>query len=448
MFFHSLHPEVLGISLLILPYAGKSIFKINYTINYLDIIHYVTPRNPPSRRVGSRGGAPHSSAGGEAPPEGAPKALPPPKDNTYNLVSLNWWPIYGQSAGNWKYNFGFFTPPAAYAALTLIYNYFGIAFPSSSETLRKNLIVQDLSISLLKGPADEVGGAENIHSDDPLKGASLRIKFLSEHLPTHKTPLSDKDFGYYLAGLIDGAGCFELPSRPGREGAHNKLVISFYELDISLAYYIKDILGFGNVSKVKDKRAFTLIVAKKDGLIKVLNLINGKFRSESKLQQIKKMNYDDNLINPIQLDLSKDLNNYWLAGFADADASFQIKILHRKERNYERHEIRLNFQVDQKNKYLLELIKNEFGGSIGHRKKVDCYYYGSVSFGSAFRVIQYFSKYHLLGTKYLNYIKWRKAYLIIQKKEHLTEDGFNKIKKLKYSMNSYSSETFPFTMSD
>jgi intein/homing endonuclease len=44
------------------------------------------------------------------------------------------------------------------------------------------------------------------------------------------------------------------------------------------------------------------------------------------------------------LNMNKDLKNHWLAGFSDADASFQIKILNRSRRD----EVRLNFQIDQK----------------------------------------------------------------------------------------------------
>jgi len=83
------------------------------------------------------------------------------------------------------------------------------------------------------------------------------------------------------------------------------------------------------------------------------------------------------------------------------------------------------------------LIQKHFGGSVGYRKSTDSYYYGSVSFESALKVVNYFDKYHLLSSKYLNYLKWRKAYYIISRKEHLIEKGIIKIKSLKDSMNSY-----------
>ena len=135
----------------------------------------------------------------------------------------------------------------------------------------------------------------------------------------------------------------------------------------------------------------------------------------------------------MDFNINKNFNNYWLAGFSDADASFQIKLItHRRN---ERTEVRLNFQIDKKNNDLLILIKNYLGGNIGYRKNHDTYYFGSTSFGSAKKVIQYFDQYHLLSTKHINYLKWRKAYILIQNKEHLNSTGLEKITKLKKTMN-------------
>jgi hypothetical protein len=105
-------------------------------------------------------------------------------------------------------------------------------------------------------------------------------------------------------------------------------------------------------------------------------------------------------------------------------------------RRNEKTEVRLNFQIDQKNNDLLILIKNFLGGNIGYRKNQDTYYFGSTSFGSAKKVIQYFDQYHLLSTKHINYLKWRKAYILIQNKEHLNSTGLEKITKLKKTMKA------------
>ena len=263
------------------------------------------------------------------------------------------------------------------------------------------------------------------------------IKQVSIHVPTHIQPENDSDFGHYLAGLIDGDGHFSKALQ---------LVIAFNELDASLAYLIKKKIGYGNIYKVKNKKAIILVISHRIGLHKVLNLINGKLRSTEKLNQIK-----DNILthsyfksifsgeakntNLFSLNLNVDLNNYWLSGFSDADASFQIKLITKNHKT----EVRLNFQIDQKRNDLLILIKNFLGGNIGYRNSQDTYYYGSTSFGSAKNVINYFDHFHLLSSKHINYLKWRKAYILIQKKDHLTESDLTKIIKLKTTMNKNNS---------
>jgi len=83
-----------------------------------------------------------------------------------------------------------------------------------------------------------------------------------------------------------------------------------------------------------------------------------------------------------------------------------------------------------------------FGGSIGHRKSQDSYYYASVRFGSAKKFINYFDHFNLLSSKHINYVKWRNVYRLIQEKKHLTKNGINKILKIKSSMNSFSKDSF------
>jgi hypothetical protein len=61
--------------------------------------------------------------------------------------------------------------------------------------------------------------------------------------------------------------------------------------------------------------------------------------------------------------------------------------------------------------------------------------YSSTSFKVAYNVANYFDNYHLLNaSKWINYIKWRKAYRIIQRKEHLTVNGLAKIRKLQENL--------------
>jgi LAGLIDADG endonuclease len=260
------------------------------------------------------------------------------------------------------------------------------------------------------------------------------IKPVSIHVPKHLKPVSEDQFGHYLAGLIDGDGHFS---------SKQQLVLVFHLLDASLAYYLKEKLGFGSVKKVKNKNAFLLVIASKKGLERVIDLINGKIRTENKINQITTNILIHNKYSDLRkrfnlkLNSNKDLNNYWLAGFSDAEASFKIKVINRNNKV----EVRLNFQIDQKKDYLLLLIKDFLGGNIGYRENQDTYYYGSTSFGSAKNVINYFYNFNLLSSKHINFLKWRKAYLIIQKRNHLNKDGIEKIIKLKNTMNSLNDTT-------
>jgi len=73
--------------------------------------------------------------------------------------------------------------------------------------------------------------------------------------------------------------------------------------------------------------------------------------------------------------------------------------------NKPRPEIRLNYQVDQKDNPILLLLKEFFGGNIGYRSSQNTYYYGSTSFGSAKKVINYFDHFHLQSSKHINFLK-------------------------------------------
>jgi hypothetical protein len=133
------------------------------------------------------------------------------------------------------------------------------------------------------------------------------IKNISIHSPKHLKPANDHELGHYLAGLIDGDGHFS---------SAQQLVIVFNYLDIQLAYYIRERIGHGNVRKVKDKNAVLMIISSNKGIERVIKLINNKFRTTSKLDQINKniltnSNYlEFNKTITINLNSSNDLENH------------------------------------------------------------------------------------------------------------------------------------------
>lgn len=80
-------------------------------------------------------------------------------------------------------------------------------------------------------------------------------------------------------------------------------------------YYIKKRLGYGSVTKVKGKNAYILTINKREGLKKLLSLINGKLRTQLICDAIFKniLNvYEEPLYlkEKFHINTSKDLNNY------------------------------------------------------------------------------------------------------------------------------------------
>lgn len=152
---------------------------------------------------------------------------------------------------------------------------------------------------------NQIGTSETLRNETVI--ITEKLKPISEHVPTHLKPVNDDQFGHYLAGLIDGDGHFS---------SKQQLVLVFNSLDASLAYYIKKRVGFGSVHKVKDKNTLLLTIAAIKGLEKVINLINGKIRTENKFNQIT-----NNILNhknyaefrkkiSFKLNLDRDLKNH------------------------------------------------------------------------------------------------------------------------------------------
>ena len=245
------------------------------------------------------------------------------------------------------------------------------------------------------------------------------LKNISIHVPNHLKPLNDEQLGHYLAGLIDGDGHFSnIP----------QLVIVFSSPDISFAYYLKSRLGFGNVRKIKNKNAVRYICKNKTGLSIILSLINGKFVSRFKYEQLIKHNYNKNFnfeILPPSNIIS--LDNYWLAGFTQADGCFYISIVKSKTHKTG-FSVRLEFSIKQNDVLPLKLLhaKLNMGNLSQYSSGIWCY--KSSGYKTAALLIDYFDTFNVFAGKYVNYLKFRKVYIMITEGKHLEEKGILKIK--------------------
>lgn len=241
---------------------------------------------------------------------------------------------------------------------------------------------------------------------------------ISEHAPKAKKPLTDSEFGYFLAGLIDGGGHI---SKQGH------LLILFHEKDISVAYYLKKALNHGYIKKIKGYNAYNFKCINSQGLEKIAKLTLGKLKRPKIIKQ-----FNNYLIKgqPIKPDIGCLLKNYWLAGFIQAGGSFVIKALRRLKKI----ESRIVVQIDQKDDFLLKQIQHTFTGYISCREPWKSYYYSSLSFFNAIKLINYLDNYQVMGATLTAYWLWRKAYLILQNNKHNEHTGIYKFIRLKKSL--------------
>jgi hypothetical protein len=251
--------------------------------------------------------------------------------------------------------------------------------------------------------------------------------YICEHLGNHKKPGNDFQLGYYLAGLIEGDGCF----------SHNKLEIAFHEKDKSAAYSLRRQLGFGQIyTYSQNRKAVRFIISNIKGLKRVLNLVNGKFVCLAKINQLIDKGYESRLGCKILNASSKIcLTNHWLAGFLDADGSIGIFIANSKTHKHKKS-VRLEIKFTQKDKNILSLIGSIFEVKSIYKDKKKIHRLKLTGSNKIKKMISYLDDYHLQTVKYTQYTIFRRCARYVQSKKHLEFNGLEKIYRFKRSLQS------------
>lgn len=296
--------------------------------------------------------------------------------------------------------------------------------------------------------------------------------------------VSREKWGPYLAGLIEGDGTFYVPLNLKRP----TISIVFHKDDKPLAIYLNNLLNMGNLYEKKGN--FLIWQIHKIGdVYKIVNLTNGFYRTPKYYEFIRLIDWfnryiDNNINNSLSinwevkgksvnkikyLELDKsDLNlNSWLAGFTDADGNFNIQLLNNRIKLQFRLEIRkvfhkdINYYKDLNNNYInlnlnyYEIIINIsklFNTSLYSRNRelslngnplkiYSSYIIAVYNINNLKLVKQYFNKYPLLSSKYLNYKDWEKLLDLVLKYNKFSHPDIiklAKIIKLNYNKNRTS----------
>lgn len=161
-----------------------------------------------------------------------------------------------------------------------------------------------------------------------------------------KTKPEDKNFNQWLAGLIDGDGCFLLSKK-----GYASLEIVAHIRDKNCLYQIKQ--KFGGAVKLRTNLTHLRYrIHHKQGMLDIISAVNGEIRNPIRLLQLSKICEKYNI--PVIQTAPLTYENGWFSGFFDSDGSIYLNLKSSQ----------IFITVSQKNKYLLDILTELYGGSV------------------------------------------------------------------------------------
>ncbi len=282
------------------------------------------------------------------------------------------------------------------------------------------------------------------------------IDYLNESVYNLNKSSNKNHLGSYLAGLIEGDGYILVRKEKG-EKVSPAIILTFHEKEMAMFIKLKNILGYGNIYKEKSGVCRFQITSEKD-MINTINLINGYFRTpkiEALHRAIDNLNKwrKANLCKS-RLDNSDFFSNAWLAGFTDADGWFYLNLTgHYAKDGFtkNRSRIQCRFALSQR-----EIYKRTNESFVNIMSELSKYFKCNLNYKLASHpsfkepakllvfylqsnkkhhlVINFFNKYPLMSSKYLNYLDYCKALSFLSRP--LTYEEILNIRNIKNSMNN------------
>lgn len=259
--------------------------------------------------------------------------------------------------------------------------------------------------------------------------------------------------GYYLAGLIEGDGNIWIPATERfskNELRAPSIAITFHKNELPFFEHIKSVIGGGYIYQSKSDNSCSYRIVKSEILIKVINLINGKFRTPKIYclhRVIDFVNLKHNLnIKKMPLDNSNLNSNPWLSGFVDADGCFYIGLLGKysvSKNNRKYGEVRCRFHLTQR---IIDKLTGKscipFMTDIANIFRCRLYI---TSRHNTIRIVisktdklklvnSYFNEHPLMTSKYLNYRSYMEGINYLNRQ--LSDDEIIEIQTIKGNMNT------------
>lgn len=137
-----------------------------------------------------------------------------------------------------------------------------------------------------------------------------------------------------------------------------------------------------------------------------------------------------------------NLQTQWIVGFVDGEGCFHIAINKNKKATIG-YQVQAEFTVTQhqRNIQVLHALKEYFKCGVVRVNHGDRYCYRVRDFRHLTEIIvPFFEKHKLCTTKRVDFEKFRTALQLMEKKQHLTQEGLEKIRTIQKTMNRKSLE--------
>jgi len=210
---------------------------------------------------------------------------------------------------------------------------------------------------------------------------------------------------------------------------------------------LQDIQSVLEIGKVQEFQGFSrFIVTDIQSILLLIYIFNGNLvlphRQKQLGEWINTLNKSENLelaLNPILIKPS--LKDAWLSGFTDAEGCFNISIIKRLQ-TVTGYRVSPRFLLDQKNaESTLLHIRDLFNfGQVNLRLNTNgVYRYSNDSIKGLVPVRDYFLKYSLKTKKKESFKLWLQVFTIVLNKEHLKQEGLDKIRTISKQINNNNS---------
>lgn len=240
----------------------------------------------------------------------------------------------------------------------------------------------------------------------------------------------------WVTGFIEADGSF-----PNVKKSSLSFYISQSTKNAPLIYAIKCWLGFGKVRLQHSENMVHYIIEDIPNLVRLANLVNGRFRTEHKYEAyvkfVNRLNEKNLVKNKIIIKpLNSKLDYNWLAGFTEGDGSFFIN-LGKTPKSKLGVQLALNISWTQKHKKTLDLIASEFKGGFSYNQS-NKFWILNIKRQSEIKklLLSVFVDNPLYGIKRHDYLDLKVACELFNTKQHLTQSGLELLLKIRSTMNA------------